>query len=165
MSFLSTLGGALTGFVTGGPIGAIVGGAAGAGLIGKHGGGAPVGAIPKKFVGGPSSYPVVPTPGVGGAIQRILPGGKTGYQVQAGANGAGGPPKGMRLNKSGYFLKDGTYIAPGTKYVKIRRRNSMNPRALSRAMARVEGAKTIQHKLSQWTTPKYTGGGKKKACA
>ena len=69
----------------------------------------------------------------------------------------------MRLNKSGYWLKDGTYVPPGTRYVKIRRRNSMNPRALSRALSRLNGAKTLQSKLNGFATDKYTASGKKKA--
>lgn len=48
---------------------------------------------------------------------------------------------GHRLNKTGYFLRDGRYVAPGTKCVKTRRRNSLNPRALSRAISRVAAAK------------------------
>lgn len=147
--------GAVGGFVTGGPLGAVGGAIAGY----KSGGTKP--ALPTTGFSGPSSYPVVPTPGVGGAVSRLLPGGKTGYQVSVPATGA--PPRGMRLNKSGYFLRDGTYVAPGTRYVKIRRRNSMNPRALSRAMARVNGAKRIQAKLRGWTTDRFTSGGEKKA--
>lgn len=50
-----------------------------------------------------------------------------------------GGPKGYHLNKSGYFLKDGTYVAPGTKWVRNRRRNPLNIRALRKANSRQRG--------------------------
>lgn len=154
-SSIKKIGGAVAGFVTGGPVGAIAGYTAASG-----GGGSP--SLPiSNFGTGPgmTTIPVKPTPGFAGAAARALPGGKTGYEVQVPA---GGKPSGYRLNKSGYFLRDGTYVAPGTKWVKIRRRNSMNPRALSRAISRVDGGKAIQHKLAQITTAKYTAAGNKK---
>ena len=118
------------GFLTGGPVGA-----AAAVIPGLVGGGPPQQGIP-------SQLPALPTPGVGGMVQRILPGGKSGYVSQA-------PPKGYRLNKTGYFLKDGTYVPPESRFVRIRRRNSLNPRALSRAMSRLEGAKKAAKSLSR----------------
>jgi len=155
--FLKGLGkgilGGVTGLVTGGPLGA-VGGIIG-GISGGGGGGSKLSSLPTFQPTGPGPG-VVPTPGPGGFLSRITPGGSTGYQP------SGAPPKGYRLNKSGYFLKDGTYVAPETRYVKIRRRNSMNPRALSRSIARVNGAKRIQHTLSEISTGKYTGAGKLK---
>lgn len=48
-------------------------------------------------------------------------------------------PKGMRLNKSAYFLKDGTFVAPKSRCVTIRRRNFANSKALRRSLSRVEG--------------------------
>jgi hypothetical protein len=48
---------------------------------------------------------------------------------------------GVRLNKTGYHLRDGTFIAPGTKCVRSRRRNPLNPRALSKALSRVTSFK------------------------
>lgn len=48
-------------------------------------------------------------------------------------------PKGMRLNKSDYFLQDGTFVAAGTRCVSIRRSNPANVRALRRAIRREEG--------------------------
>lgn len=112
----------------------------------------------------PQAMPVVPTPGVSGAIQRLLPGGKTGYQVQQNGGPAMKPPSGYHYNKTSYFLKDGTYVPEGTKLVKNRRRNPMNPRALDRAIGRINSAKRVQSKLSKISTGKYTAAGNKKKC-
>lgn len=127
------LKGAVTGFVGSGfnPLGAI--GGAVSSFTG--GGGQPQGL--------PSNLPALPTPGVPGMIQRALPGGKSGYVSQ------GPPPKGYRLNKTSYFLKDGTFVPEGSRYVKIRRRNALNPRALSRAMSRLTSAKKASKQLSR----------------
>lgn len=80
-------------------------------------------------------HPTFPTPG-GGRIRptALLPGGMPAYTP-----GPGQIPKGYRLNKTGYHLKDGTYIPPGTKLVRNRRRNFANGRALNRAISRVQG--------------------------
>ena len=51
---------------------------------------------------------------------------------------AQGAPRGYRLNKSSYHLKDGTFVPAGTKWVKVRRRNPANARALRRSLSRVE---------------------------
>lgn len=125
--------GAVTGFVGSGfnPLGAI------GGAVGSFAGG---GGPPKGL---PSNLPALPQPGVGGAIRRILPGGESGYVSQ------GRPPSGYRLNKTSYFLKDGTFVPEGSRYVKIRRRNPLNPRALSRAMSRLTSAKKASKKLSR----------------
>jgi len=74
-----------------------------------------------------------------------------------GAPGAGiAPPPtasmgGYHLNKSGYFLMDGSYVAPGSKWVKNRRRNPGNMRALSRSMGRIKSAKRMAGVLGQIT--------------
>lgn len=63
------IGGAVKGFVTGGPLGAISGA---------------IGGITKAPASQQSmalTYPVVPTPGIKGFAQRLVPGGATGYQV------------------------------------------------------------------------------------
>ena len=49
------------------------------------------------------------------------------------------PPAGYRLNKSSYFLKDGTFVPARSRYVRIRRRNFANGRALRRSIGRVQG--------------------------
>lgn len=142
------IGGAIGGFLTGGPLGAVGGAVAGW----KGGGSKPAPAT--GLMQPPQSMPGVPQapiPGFRGAIQRALPGGATGY---APVNGS--KPSGMRLNKSGYFLKSGEYVAPGTRYVKIRRRNPLNPRAASRAIARLESAKKAVKGLSRVTVRSKT---------
>jgi hypothetical protein len=58
---------------------------------------------------------------------------------------------GVRLNRTGYFLKSGQYIAPGTKCVRSRRRNPLNPRALSKAMGRVVSFKKAATAASRIT--------------
>lgn len=73
----------------------------------------------------------VPTPGIIGRVQRFVPG---------GASGMMSCPAGHRPNKSSYHLKDGTFIEKGTVCVRVRRRNPFNPRALDRAMSRLESA-------------------------
>jgi len=90
----------------------------------------------------------IPTPGVGGALERFFPGGATGFQA------AGPPMSGYHWNKSGYFLRDGTFVAPGTKMVRNRRRNPGNMRALSRSLGRIKSAKKMAASLSQITIRK-----------
>jgi hypothetical protein len=88
-----------------------------------------------------------PKPGVGAMIERFVPGGASGFFE----NGAGPAPSGYHWNKSDYFLMDGTFVPKGTKLVKNRRRNSLNPRALDRAIGRVSGAKKASKKLGRIT--------------
>lgn len=117
---LGALAKTAVGFMGGGPVGAAVGAA------GAFGAGSLVKSLPKL---------PVPLPG-GGTLRPFaaVPGGQPFYTPSTEAI-----PKGYRLNKSGYHLKDGTYIAPGTKVVKIRRRNFANGRALRRGIGRVQG--------------------------
>lgn len=131
------IGGALKGFVTGGPVGAL------SGAISGFSG-------PSKPATIPSNLPALPQPGVGGALARVLPGGKSGYVSAEPAKAL----KGYHYNKSSYFLKDGTFIPEGTRLVKNRRRNPLNPRALSRAMVRLEQAKRASKKASRITIRK-----------
>lgn len=44
---------------------------------------------------------------------------------------------GFHANKASYFLKDGTFIAEGSRCVKNRRMNPLNPRAASTAIKRI----------------------------
>jgi len=76
----------------------------------------------------------------------------------------GPPPSGYHLNKADYFLRDGTFVPKGTRYVKNRRRDPLNPRALRNAIARVDAGKTWQGKLREIETGKYTKAGAKKSC-
>jgi len=80
------------------------------------------------------------------ARQRFFPGGATGVGTGCG--------QGSRPNKSGYWLKNGQYVAPETVCVKSRRMNPLNPRALSKAMRRIESAKRASSVLSRITIRK-----------
>ncbi len=94
--------------------------------------------------GGPGfGGPMVPTPGFGGTVERFLPGGSSGFQP------SGVAPSGFHLNKSDYFLRDGTFVAKGTRLVKNRRRNPLNARAASRAISRLESAKKATARINR----------------
>lgn len=94
---------------------------------------------PPMFQGGQ-----VPAPGVVPFFERLIPGGATGMQ----AGPAGAMMGGYHLNKTGYFLRDGTFIPPLSKWVKNRRRNPGNMRALSRSLGRIKSAKRMTKALS-----------------
>lgn len=103
----------------------------------------PIGLVAGTILGrgaGPRGVPMrraprlqpVPVPGIRGFAQRAIPGGETGFECPPGA----ACPKGMRLNKSDYFLRDGTFVRAGTRCVKSRRINAGNGRAVRRAITR-----------------------------
>jgi len=48
-------------------------------------------------------------------------------------------PAGTHLNKSSYFLRDGTFVPARSRYVRNRTRNNANGRALRRAIGRAKG--------------------------
>ncbi len=82
-----------------------------------------------------------PGPTVGSLLPATLPmlvppqGMAVGPQMGAAAV----QPSGYHLNKTAYFLKSGQYVAPGTKWVRNRRRNFANGRALNKAITRTAG--------------------------
>ncbi len=117
--------------------------------------------LPTTGIGG-RGVQVQPTPGIRAAVQRFFPGGATGLQVPVTTNGF--QPKGFHLNKSDYFLKDGTFIAKGTQFVKNRRRNPLNPRALRNAIGRIDAGKIWQGKLHEISTAKFSAAGTRKTC-
>jgi len=78
--------------------------------------------------------------------QRMVPFGETGMGEGCGA--------GYRANKSGYYVQGGQYVEPGTVCVKRRRMNPLNPRALSKAMRRIESAKRATSVLNRITIRK-----------
>jgi len=125
-----------------------------AGLVGGLLGGGRVGpGITPTFAPGgmPMMYPAqapmgAPLAGPLAAGQRFVPGGATGRGAGCGV--------GTRPNKSGYWLKSGQYVAPETVCVKSRRMNPLNPRALSKAMRRIESAKRASSVLSRITIRK-----------
>ena len=129
---------------TAGPSGGSLVAAAGGGLLG----GAMGGQVPMMLTGGPD------LPGFNNPL--------TGQTVGAGS----GPlPKGYRWNKSRYYIDHpaipgsemGQEIEPGTRLVKIRRRNPFNPRAASRAMSRLaalhHGMKALEKNLRRLAPP------------
>ncbi len=65
-------------------------------------------------------------------------------------------PSGFHPNKSSYWTNAG-FVARGTKCVRNRRRNPLNPRALDRAISRITSAKRASKKLGRVTI--------RKACA
>lgn len=65
-----------------------------------------------------------------------------------------GSPSGYHVNKSSYWLKSGEFIPKGTRWVRNRRRNPLNPRALDRAMGRIGSAKKAASKLGRITIRK-----------
>jgi hypothetical protein len=99
----------------------------------------------------------IPRPGVVGAFERLIPGGETGM-VQSTQ------PSGYHANKSSYWLMDGTFVPKGTRWVKNRRRNPANARALSRAIGRIDLGKKLQSTLAGISTSRFTAAGKKKQC-
>ena len=68
----------------------------------------------------------------------------------------GKTPPGYHYNKTGYFVKGppAQYIPAGTKLVRNRRRNPLNPRAFDRALGRVSSAKRFAKKLGKVTIRK-----------
>lgn len=132
------LGGAVTGFVTGGPLGAVSGAVRGAVGGGSR---APAPSVPMAMPGGMPTFtaPVTRTPGLIGQIQRLAPGGATGYQVQYGG---GFRPKGRRMNFG-------------------------NARAAGRAIRRIKGARDLLKRIESQlprVKVKSASGGKRCGC-
>lgn len=71
-------------------------------------------------------------------------------------------PAGHHLNKTSYFLIDGTFVPARSRWVKNRRRNPLNPRALRRAISRIDAGKIWQGKLHEISTAKFTAAGNRK---
>lgn len=140
----------------------------------------PIGGIAKGISGILTGRPKVtaPAPGVGYAA---MPGpmfdrppplsmasfGRGGVPTgQAAENGrrfpatlSEGPPgPGYHQNKSGYYRRSPAgqvvYVPPRSVWVRNRRRNPLNPRALDRALGRVSSAKNASKRLSSVTIRK-----------
>lgn len=142
--------GATIGLLTGGPAGAVLGAAGGLANVPQAGlpsanAGMLSPSTPPIYSGGlansgypprlppPAGLPHVPAPvGSPGSYMPLMPNPSVSSPGQVA-------PKGYRLNKTGYFLKNGTYVAPGTKWVRYRTRNNLNQKALRRAISRAQG--------------------------
>lgn len=96
--------------------------------------------------------------GMGGQVEQYQgvrgqfngqPGGGRGTVMMAGEGGA--CPSGYKPNKTGYWVTSpmGTpsYVSPGERCVKIRKRNPLNPRAWDRAYSRLKSSKRWQKKI------------------
>lgn len=120
-------------------------------------------------LGGGSSF------NTGGGTAGSLPGGGAGIATLppvvasvpaavAGSAGAVCTIKGHHLNRRGYYTHGG-YVAPHTRCVKNRRRNSLNPHALARSMHRLMGfqhaARKIEKHLGQLARGAHRGGMKR----
>lgn len=146
----------VAGTVLPGPIGTVAKGISNA-LPGKNlfAPRAPV-LLPQPGPGGlsfPSSPPVISMPGTG--LTSGVPISSGGMPVDMG--GAKGCNAGYHLNKSGYWsnknklLPGASWTAPHSTCVKRRRMNPLNPRAISRAIRRLESAKRATSRLSRIT--------------
>ena len=65
-----------------------------------------------------------------------------------------GSPSGYHVNESDYFLKDGTFVEAGSRWVKNRKRNPLNPKAASKAIGRIESLKRATARFSRITIRK-----------
>lgn len=156
----AVIGGA-TGLLTGGPLGAVGGALKGSDII--KGPTAPslpgLGTLPISTTAGGLTLPgFIQQKPTGVSVGGLLPGGAkpyVGLDYGGGQNGATmKPPGGYHWNKTDYFLRDGTFVAAGTKLVKNRRRNPANSRATNRAISRVAQAKRHAKDLSRITIRK-----------
>ncbi len=163
-SFGSIVGGAVKGFVHGGPTGALAGG-----LQSVTGGRrtSPVDSTITRTSVTPFGFSreqkiyTTPFPGPGGGYDN-LPSGVTQLPALMSAC-----PVGYRLNKSTYITRGGgtsrwgpagsiALHPKGTTCVKRRRRNVGNARALRRAISRVKGFVKLAHRATKLVGPRRT---------
>lgn len=97
---------------------------------------------------------VTNVPGFRGGLQRLIPGGATGLEVAAAAADQIGCPTGFHANKTDYFTKAEGFIPAGSKCVRNRRRNPLNPGAASKAISRIAAAKRATKALGRVTIRK-----------
>lgn len=159
--------GAATGFVTGGPGGAIMGAART--VLGSKpqvlmtASPSPGTVLTAGNMPGLPALPGVGTPPLAAQGGGIMIGGPRGVQIGRYAptyptSGAGQPAqngagclRGHHLNRTGYFTKSSGWVEKGTVCVRNRRRNPLNPRALSRAMSRLASAKKATDCLKRYS--------------
>ena len=94
----------------------------------------------------PTQLPQQPVPGIVG----IGP----SYEPTPATNGKIGSPAGYHVNESDYFLKDGTFVSAGSRWVKNRKRNPLNPKAASKAIGRIEQLKRATERFKRITIKK-----------
>lgn len=95
----------------------------------------------------PQDFPPLPPPG---QPQPQL----GGCPPRAGVAAAVLCPAGCHPNKSDYFLRNGTFVLKGSKCVRNRRRNPLNPRALDRAAGRLRSAQKVGRFLAKVKIPR-----------
>lgn len=162
MSLLSGAIGALGGFITGGPVGAVIGGFAGAGqtrLPAPASIGLPLGGMP------------LPTPGFLGGIfdkPQTMPFGLPTVGQVTGTNWgspslpAGGCPRGYHPNKHALAAsKRHGAVAARSMCVRNRHVNPLNPRALKRALRREKSAGKIIRRLHVFRPVHHTSSQKR----
>ena len=132
------------GFAVGGPVGAIITGATGAG------GGQPTPQMPRipGTVGGQVTFPGGTSIGLGYGGAVAIPGqGRLPPYTATGPGVLPGGGRGGQMIPSGYhFAKDGS-----GRLVRNRRMNVANPRALRKAMRRVQGFEKLARRTIVFT--------------
>jgi len=154
---VGTLRDTAVGMLTGGPAGAIMGAASNVWNTAKQ---------PSTFAGAAAvnqmSLPGVglTLPGLPSLPNMLGPGNNTQSQPtdwNDKPNPSGTPcAKGYHYNKTGYYSKRYGFVPAHSVCVKNRRRNPLNPKAASRAMARLSSAKKASSFLSRFS---IKGGG------
>lgn len=151
---VGVVGGAVKGFVTGGVTGAIGGAVSAAAGKQKSTAVAKVEQAPMISYAPPggSMIPVpatspgaVPAPGASGVIQRLLPGGKSGYVSGASVGGA---MPGYHWNKSYSYAKG---LPAGSFLVRNRSMNPANAKSLRRAVRRQQSFIALARRVMKGT--------------
>jgi hypothetical protein len=117
--------------------------------IGGSAGGVCLGTCVPSALPGPSILPALPDTG-----RQVGPIYENGYATGNGGRMGLCCPSGEHPNKTEYFLKDGTRILKGSKCVKNRTTNPLNPRAASRAGRRLRSAAKASKWLQKCKIPK-----------
>lgn len=188
-SIFKGITGAVGGFLTGGPAGAVIGAASS--VLGKksiaqakattlmsptHTAILTRTASPPMFPQAPGGAPFsgvsIGPGGVQiGTARQLAPAPQAGTTGALVGKGAGTPcQSGYHYNKSRYYSTRYGVVEKGSVCVKNRRRNPLNPRALSRAMSRVKSAQKAVRCLQLFAGPaarasaKANGRGRGRGC-